>query len=226
MTDLDDITAEDLRRYLRAEWWDEVAPDPPQHPYPQWRAPSGTLWGTIGGVPRVDFIAVEEGRPLSAVAADVRRLRDEAQAATVDAEHYLSSFAPHPKGVGVMACPQCHTEHPRDQACLPCWASIAMRDREINHLRAKAERLREERDVMRATRDRALVQVSEQRRRAMEAEAEVERLRSALVEVRDEARAMLLTIASTPGLPAHLTQHAAAGLRDAVDALDALEAER
>lgn len=89
-----------------------------------------------------------------------------------------------------MACPQCHKEHPRDQACLPCWARIAWRDRDL----AKAE-------------------------------AKVERLRAALVEVRDEARAMLLTIDSTPGLPPHLTQHAAAGLRDAVDALDALEAD-
>lgn len=32
--------------------------------------------------------------------------------------------------------------HPRDQACLPCWARTAMRDREIDELRVEVERLR------------------------------------------------------------------------------------
>tara|TARA_R100000656_G_scaffold104176_2_gene76303 strand:+ start:25152 stop:25550 length:399 start_codon:yes stop_codon:yes gene_type:complete len=72
MTTNDDITAEDLRRYLRAEGWGEGWNYDPRS------AEDLRLAKNRRKV--MARVARHEGRPLSAVAADVRRLRDEAQA--------------------------------------------------------------------------------------------------------------------------------------------------
>ena len=83
MTDLSDITAEDLRRYLRAEGWTEMGPSPyavdGDVGIRRWE--SGPVKLDFCGEPECDLrdLTRWEGRPLSAVAADVRRLRDEAQ---------------------------------------------------------------------------------------------------------------------------------------------------
>lgn len=75
MTDLSDITAEDVRRYLRSEGWEQGHTEPC---FEGWHRVGRWLLIRRDVEDDLRRLARRQERPLAAIAADVRRLRDEA----------------------------------------------------------------------------------------------------------------------------------------------------
>lgn len=75
MGDLDDITAEDVRRYLRSEGWEQGHTEPC---FEGWHRVGRWLLIRRDVEDDLRRLARRQERPLAAIAADVRRLRDEA----------------------------------------------------------------------------------------------------------------------------------------------------
>lgn len=83
MTDLSDLTAEDVRRYLRSEGWTDVGPSRYEcdctESVRRWESEGASLDICNNVACDIDGLSLWEDRTRAEVAADVRRVRDEAR---------------------------------------------------------------------------------------------------------------------------------------------------